>query len=64
MLRRQLRALVYRTRGGHTCRTILARIEDGSMTEAEAQEWWLLRRHVQDDAREDGKAEVRRRGGW
>lgn len=51
-MKRHLRALILRTRGGHAFPLVLARIEE--MSEAEAEQWYRLLSNLKDDAESDG----------
>jgi hypothetical protein len=52
-MKRQLEALVRRTRGGHVANLVLARINE--MSEAEAEQWFRLLQNVAEDANRDGQ---------
>ena len=51
-MKRHLRALILRTRGGHAFPLVLGRIEE--MSEEEAGQWYRLLQNLKDDAESDG----------
>ena len=52
-MKRHLRALILRTRGGHSFHLVLARLDD--MSEEEVRQWYRLIKNIEQDAKTTSK---------